>query len=354
MFEDKTRSLLQESMLSEVSNDYDKTDGFFIYDALKPTAIELERLYITLDQLINKLDIENLNGVELDLYVFQRTGVERRKATHAVGLVTVQGEGVVNEGDLFETTVGVQFRAIETKQINGTGTISVKAVLEGTEGNVPANQIISMPVTLNGIIIVTNTNRTIDGYNEESDKELRQRYYERVRTPATSANIYHYRNWAKEVQGVGDAKVFPLWNGDNTVKVVIIDVNKQPTSRSLVDDVQNYIDPGITGSGNGVAPIGAFCTVESATTLDINLSFSVTLDEAYTQQQMIDNVKINVTNYLKTIAFTQDYVSYARLGSIILNSEGVSDYSNLKVNSGVTNVSVQDSQIAVLGGVIIV
>lgn len=62
--------------------------------------------------------------------------------------------------------------------------------------------------------------------DQETDDELRARYYIKIQTPATSGNAYHYRLWSKEVSGVGDAKVYPLWNGNGTVKVLIIDSNK--------------------------------------------------------------------------------------------------------------------------------
>lgn len=61
-----------------------------------------------------------------------------------------------------------------------------------------------------------------------------------------------------------------------------------------------------------------------------------------------------IVDYLKKIAFKQDFVSYAQSGSLILDSEGVEDYSNLKINDDVINVSVGNEEIAVLGGVEIV
>lgn len=42
-------------------------------------------------------------------------------------------------------------------------------------------------------------------------------------------------------------------------------------------------------------------------------------------------------------------VSYAKVGDTILNSDGVSDYSNLTLNGGISNVSVPTEQVATLG-----
>ena len=111
------------------------------------------------------------------------------------------------------------------------------------------------------------------GYDAETDDSLRARYYVAVLTPATSANKNQYVAWAESVPGVGGAKCYPLANGANTVGICIIDSNHQPASAELVAAVQVYIDPGSAGIGEGAAPIGAYCTVTSATGLAINMTF---------------------------------------------------------------------------------
>jgi uncharacterized phage protein gp47/JayE len=300
------------------------------------------------------MSIENLSGDELAQRVNERTGIGRKAATKAVGSVTVTGNGTINEGDLFETEDGIQFQATETKEIVNSGTVSIEALIAGVIGNVPANIITLFPVTLAGINTVTNPDPTYDGFEAESDADLLQRYYDRIRTPATSGNKNHYKNWAKEIPGVGDAKVFPLWNGDNTVKVIIINSERQPASAELVQQTQEYIDPGITGLGDGQAPIGAFCTVASALALDINVSFTVTLETGYTIEDVKVTVSANITEHLKEIAFVEDYVKYSQIGAIILNSEGVLDYTDLLVNNGTQNINIPSDNVAVLGGVTIV
>lgn len=68
--------------------------------------------------------------------------------------------------------------------------------------------------------------RDSDSYREEEDDDsLRARYFTRVRREAVSANKEHYKQWAEEVDGVGKAKIFPLWNGDGTVKIVVTNAN---------------------------------------------------------------------------------------------------------------------------------
>ena len=345
-----------EIMLSNISDDYIKIPGTFTYDMIKTYALAATTLEEKIERLWGMFNIYNLSDEDLERYVFQRKGVKRKEANAATGIVTVKGNGTVRENDLFETPGGVRFAAIETKVINISGDVKVKAVIPGSTGNVGANSITLIPVTLQGITSVTNKNPTIDGYDIETDTSLRERYLIEVQKPATSGNIYHYMQWAREVSGVGDSKVFPLWNGNNTVQVVIIDDNKAPASEELVKRVQEYIDPkgknGETwGTGAGQAPIGAYCTIASATAKNINVNVTVVLNSGYELQNVISQVKEKIKQYLKDIAFVKNAVSYSVLGSMILDIEGISEWTELSINGSYSNVSIGEKEVAVMGTV---
>lgn len=347
---------IKQDMLSNIKNTVDKTQNSLVHDALSPASMEFALMYLNLEEVANKLDVENLSGEELERFIYQRTGIERKQATRSTTIVVITGqEGAkISKGELVGADT-VNFVSVEDKVIDSTGqmTVLVECELPGTIGNVPAGAIKYFPVSIAGLVSVTNLEAITNGYDAESDESLLERYYERIRTPATSGNIYHYRNWAKEVIGVGDARVIPLWAGDNTVKVIIIDSNKQPASEDLVAKVQEYIDPGSKGLGEGEAPIGAFCTVVSATSKNINISVTITKDENYTIEQIKSSIEENITEYLKEIAFKKNLVSYARIGSIILDIGGVLDYTGLKVNEGIENIAINNEEVAVLGEVVI-
>ena len=345
------KSEILSEMLSDVSDEYDKRPGSFIYDSLAPVSSQLEKTDKSIERVKESLSIENLTGEELAQRVRERTGIERRAATKATGSITLIGTGTINAGDLFETSGGTQFRSMETKTIGIGGTVSIEALIAGSGGIVGAGSITLFPVTLAGFTAVTNPNPTIDGFEAESDADLLQRYYESIRTPATSGNKAQFKNWAKEVSGVGDARVIPLWNGDNTVKVVIIDQNRQPASAELVEEVQSYIDPGSAGLGEGAAGIGAFTTVAAAAGLVINIIVTIDLSAGYTLEQAENNITANLTQYLMDIAFVESIVSYGKIGAAILGSDGVEDYSNLTINGGTSNVPIGNEQVATLGTV---
>ena len=236
-------------------------------------------------------------------------------------------------------------------QIVNTGEVPVTALVSGNTGMVGAGSITQMPVTIEGIATCTNSEPTHDGYDAESDDSLRQRYYAKLQRPDNGVNKYAYRNMAMEVPGVGDADVYPLGHGENTVDIVIIDSDKLPASPSLVKTVQEYIDPDSSGRGEGTAQMGAHCYVSAAAGMQINLTAEVRTTAEHTPLE--EAVKISVKTYLASIAFAGTDVSYARINNAILETAGVLDIENLKVNGGIANLSVPERSVAILGTVVL-
>lgn len=337
-------------LLANITEDYLKVPGTFMHDFNKSSAIELEKIDKKIEKIWNLFEVENLSGYELEQRVNQLKGVKRKLATHAVGLLKITGTCSLRAGDIFETKSGTQFVVVKDTGIQNEGFAEIKSRVAGVAGNVGANTIKQMPITIQGVKSVTNPEQTHDGFEAESDESLIERYYLAVRTPATSGNIYHYMQWAREVPGVSDVDVIPLWNGNNTVKVIIINMEKQMASEELVKRVQDYIDPGITGSGAGVAPIGAYCTVVSAKAKPINCKFKIIKGNDYTES-LVPQLKESLVSFFKRIAFKKDYVPYALLSSAILEVEGVREWSNLTINSGVSNISIARDEVAILGEV---
>ena len=176
-----------------------------------------------------------------------------------------------------------------------------------------------------------------DGADEETDEALRNRFYEKVRHPATSGNAHHYRQWALEV-----SKVFPLDSGPGTVTVLIVDADKK-RNLSLESVVSEYIET--------VRPIGATVTVSSPSTRAVDVSANVILDGTKSLDDVLALFKIQVSEYLKSLVFVDYRVSYAKIGSILLSIEGVQDYDDLKLNDATGNITVGVKEIPVAGTV---
>lgn len=346
MFEDQTYETIMARLLSRVPDTLNKHEGSFIWDALSPAALEIAQIYIELDLVLQWGFAQTTYGEYLD-YRAAEHGLERKAATKAVGQVTITGThgAIVPENSLFATAAGVQFETVAEVTIDETETITadIRAVEAGNRGNVPAGVITEIPVSIPGVTAVTNALPITGGTDTETDAALLARLLEKVRLPATSGNVAHYLQWAKEVPGVGDAKILPLWNGAGTVKVIVIDSNKQPASADIVQNVADYIET--------VRPIGATVTVVSATSLAINVSATLTLAEGYTIPGVQPAIEAALTAYLKGIAFQQDYVSYAQIGNFIIDTPGVLDYANLLVNGETGNVAIETEQVPIKGTV---
>ena len=52
-------------------------------------------------------------------------------------------------------------------------------------------------------------------------------------------------------------------------------------------------------------------------------------------------------------AIKKEYISYAKIGSLILSISGVEDYTDLKVNSGTENIKIADGAVPVLESVVL-
>lgn len=349
----KPNEEITADILEQLPNKYQKSVGFLAWDYARAIAIGvIEKIYTHLAYVCALGDLNNFNYDDLAKFVLQRRGIAVKAASKAKGVLSVSGNGTINVGALFQTASGTQFEAVETKNIVNSGTILIQALKEGLEGNVPAESIVAIPVTIQGIINVTNSAALAGGYEKETKESLIERYLEDLRQPISSGNKYHYKKWAKECTGVGDAKVKPLYNGDNTVKVVIVDDNNEPADVELVNSVQNYIDPNSNGKGEGQAPIGAYCKVESAAAKNLEIEVDITLKSGTHLLEVEENIKKSIVSYLKSVIYKDPYISYAKIGACILDADGVLDYTNLKINSLTDNVFLIDSDEIVEIGVL--
>jgi len=403
---EKSDEQITADILSNLPNKYQKSVGFLAWDYARAIAIGgFNAIYDLLKYICSMGDLNNYKYDDLVKFVYQRRGLVAREASKATGSLTVTGTGTITAGDLFQTEAGMKFESTETKSISGTGTIAIQAVDAGADGNVPVNSIVVIPVSIAGIASVTNPNALTGGYDAETKESIIERYLEDLRQPITSNNIYHYVKWAKEVTGVGNAKIKPLWNGDNTVKVVLINTDNEVANSALVNSVQKYIDPfgyevtngtttgyvqiyndcsgsvdyvpqGTTiysnydlqtviatadaneyyyvsntkhgwGCGYGEANIGAYVSVVSADAKNINVSVEVDLKDGATLSVVEDAIEEEIEKYFKSTVFVDSYISYAKIGACILKADGVLDYDNLTVNGATNNIALVDSNASV-------
>ena len=331
MFEKMIYEAILQDMLNRVTSDVDKREGSIIYDALAPCAYYLADQYFRLDNFLDLLFADTAVGEYLDRCVGDM-GMTRNPATYAVRKVVTSGEIPIGSiWGIKEVTYIIQKNLSQNQYRAVCG-------VAGVIGNQHSGALTLVSGSTSETAELTDILEA--GADEESDELLRARYYNRVRLPATSGNEAHYLQWAGEVPGVGKAKVFPLWNGNGTVKVLIVDSEGKINS-GLEAPVAAYIEK--------ERPIGATVTVGSPTGKLINITAKVLLDGS----QSLDNVKAayekRVKEYLKGLVFSSARVSYGMVGSLLIDTDGVLDYELLQLNGSSANIPIEAEEIPVFG-----
>lgn len=351
MYNDKSLNDIHNLMLANIDNVYRKRQGYPTYDLTRGFAYGVKSCWDLAYDVAKKLDVENLSGEELDLFISERTGLKRKQATKSKGEITiVQGNGSILKGDLFATEQGIQFVATESKEVHAGDIVKIESVMGGQATNVGIDEISEMPVTLQGIYKITNNKACTGGYDRENDTDYRERYYTKLRTPVNGVNANQYVLWAEEIDGVGKARCVPIWNGINTVKVVLIGNDFKPASKDLVTRVQNHIDPNKNGDGSGVATIGAVTTVAAATQKNVDITI-YGLKVSGALEETKKSIKENLDRYIKTSAFNNDYISLAKIGLVVAETNNVEDYREIKLNGTHNSLQLKQDECGVLNEV---
>jgi uncharacterized phage protein gp47/JayE len=185
-----------------------------------------------------------------------------------------------------------------------------------------------------GDLQLTNNNLLIADF-------LLSSYKRKINIPSTSGNINHYKIWATEVNGVGDAIVVPTWNGPGTVEVIILDSNMHSPSQNLINEVIAHIEE--------ERPIGATVAVVGATEISIDISVTLQLASGVDINTAKEQIEKGIADYLNGIAFKDSLMRYTRIENVLLDIPPVIDYFNLIVNNGTSNIEIPQGSIAVLG-----
>lgn len=332
-----------QSLQSQSNSQMSKFEGTFEYDIFSSNAIEFMKTYVELGELYKVAFADTSYGDFLTARA-KEAGIIRKEATKAHGTAIVKGKGVLPKGSQFATADGVLFETVQQYSVNGSLRVDIQAVESGPAGNVGPNTITSIPMSIPGIISISNDVNTTDGFNKESDEALRKRYLLHVRTPGTSGNKFHYYEWAMSVPGVGAAKVIPVWDGPGTVKIVIVNSEFKTASNELVGKVKNYIE--------SVRPMGAMVTVVSATIKLINIKayingsqFDIALFKRLVHTYFLELEQAVIANDSSV------RLSLAKIGSLLLDA-GAVDYRNLTLNDKNESIALEADSLPTLGEVI--
>lgn len=332
MYEEMTFEAIQEDMLEDMRNDIDKREGSIAWDAVAAVAYKIAEMYFLLDNYPNLIFPDTAVEEYLDRACLAY-GISRNEATQAERRVTTDGEVAIgSRWQIQEIIYAVTEKLAENEYL-------VTCEQSGEIGNQYYGQL----QPLDSSSVSASIGEVVKpGTDREEDSALRKRLLAKIQRPSTSGNANDYYNWTMECEGIGDAKIIPLAAGPGTVKVIVVDADKEPADPPLVKLVREHIET--------MRPIGAMVTVESAEKLTVNITAKVFLSG--TELQLVQQKYMTaIQQYLKEAAFNLDYVGLARMGSILMSIDGVDDYTEMRINSKSENLKIESNQVAVCGSV---
>lgn len=340
MFEAKTYNALLAEVLDAAPAGIDTRQGSIFFDAVSGILLKIAKMYEDLDEIFELAFVATASGEYLDRRASEY-GLERKAADAAVFELVYTGTQPPVGSRFFHGDTGLYF----TVTADGDGNLYLTAEIPGTgpgsiqEGDpaVPVN-------TIEGLTAASFGESEIPGAEIESDDDLRERIQNKISGPAENGNKQHYKLWCESRDGVAMARIFPLWDGPNTVKAVLIGPNGLGCGSTVVADVQDYIDPDGEGLGEGVANLGAHFTAVGAGDEEIAVAFTAELRSGATQSDAEEEATTAITAYFKNLVLENEdpddiIVRVSAVGAVISALESVLDYSNLTLNGDTANIA---------------
>lgn len=348
MYTDRDKDQILSDMLESVQEDVDKREGSVVYDMLAPPSEEFEILQHVLEAVSENGFIDTAQMEYVDLRAMEY-GEYRKPAERAKGWLLISDK--IGREINIDTVVmtehdgePIALQIVEYNVVPESGEVTVQAVAvePGDNGNIPAYSdmtCVDLPEA-----IITNPIEFLGGVDRESDEELKSRVLLKVRKPITSGNIYHYELWARQVAGISQARVTPLWDGPGTVKVTVINSEGRAPTEEQVLAVAEHIEK--------ERPIGADVSVVAIKEVPINVYVELELAEGLIPSDVKEEVKQNIAEYL---AEAHTEIRHSQIARAVLRTEGVKDYRSILIGTEAElsnyNITISADDVAVVGEV---
>lgn len=349
MYETVTYETILKHMLDHIPENLDKREGSIIYDALAPAATELQLIYIELDAVLKELFADTAGRT----YLVKRAA-ERGLAPKPASFAVLKGEFNM------DIPIGSRF-SLETlnyaavKRI-AQGQYELQCETVGAAGNRLFGALIPIEY-IKGLTKAELTELLIPGEDEEETERFRSRYFDSLSSQAFGGNVADYRKKTIALAGVGGVKVFPVWNGGGTVKLVLLSSEYRAPTGELLKKVKEEIDPtGQEGKGYGLAPIGHTVTVEAAKEIDVNLKTTLSFQSGWDFETCREGIETALDAYFDELRRgwedrTSTVVRISQIESRLLDVEGILDVAGTLINGTAANLELADDSVPVRGSV---
>ena len=360
-YENMTYENILTRMLDTIVVNYpniDTREGSMIYNACAAAAIELAIMYVELNNVRNESFVETASR-EYKLIGCEDVGIDTSIFNATYGVFKGQFNVKVPIGsrwnyDLYNFTV-TEFIEQDTDYF-----YKLQCETAGSAPNTSIGALTPISDVPSGLTTAELVECLIFGEDEATNEYINEYYSTFVNSDISDGNVAQYRLWCENYTGIGNYKIVPLWNGANTVKVLILSAENTPANEELVSSFQDYLDPPTAeindtttaenypqgrGMGNGEAPIGAIVTVATATQKDLVINCTGVLQEGYASPVGVEEA---ITNYLSSIAYEKNTVSYMSIGAAILSCDSMDSIVLLTINGSSTDVTLNDNEVGIL------
>lgn len=351
MYEAVDFTTILQRMLNRVPSTIDKREGSIIYDALAPAAAELAQAYIALDVIMNETFADTANRE----YLVKRA--EERGITPYPSTVAIV-KGLFNCSVPLNSRFRLDTYHYKVIEVISEQEHSYKLVCETTGSKVNHKIGRLIPVEyIEGLQKAEITELLIPGEDEEETEHFRKRFLSSFNSQAYGGNIEDYKQKISALPGIGGVKVYPVWNGGGTVKLVIIDTEFTAPTSGLIESVQTEVDPVQNqGKGMGIAPIGHIVTVEGVTRKVVNIEIQAVYRTGWQWNDIRGYIESIIDQYFQELSkkWAESDTLIVRISQIesrILELEGILDISHTKLNGMEENLILGVNDVPVRGDI---
>lgn len=334
MFSSQTYEVIKQRILDNINIDIDKREGSFTSNMVSAISVELAKAYINMGDVLSLGFIEDNFDTFLDKRVSE-FGVYRKEGAKATGEIKVEGEdsAIITNGTIVKVN-NLYFTVLNDIELPTDNVLYVEANEVGYKYNLLANTEFELVEKNNKITRLVNEVEFANGVDVESDEDLRKRFVRIINSPSTSGNKSHYEEWALECNGVGRAIVYPLHNGNGTVKVMIVGNDNKPVPEDIIENCKAHIEENM--------PIGCQLTVTTPSLLNVVIKANIELKDGYDIKDVKSDFEASLNEYLKGVT---SELTYSKIYGLLANHLAVEDITELKINNSNSNISISEDKI---------
>lgn len=350
-FEEMTYEAIMRSMMKDMPDDIDTSEGSLIFNACAKQAVRLEEAYLMLagieqNMYADTADLEHLirNGNDRGCYINQATYAE----------MTAQFNCEVPLGsrwnlDEYNYTV---YNVIDEKE----HTYRLGCDSPGAEPNHIMGDLDPIGYVDNfewGRIIKC----TLEGKDQEETESYRARLLATYNYRGFAGNREYYKSRIKELSGVYGCKLKRVKTPSDRIAITIIGQDYRKPSQDVITATQTAVDPIVnSGEGEGFAPIGHRVTITGVEETTVNIETTITCGSGYTTEALKSYINQTIDEYLLNLRKEWEnketiIVRILQIEAAVVNIKGIIDVADTKINGKAENLQITDGTVPVKGDI---